>query len=464
MTSNAMNLPFALAVTPTDALPHQPGDRRVWGQLPAGADAWALADIIARHAGQVIVLGSNASDLDRLQREYRVFAEPEGPPRWLPDWEILPYDNFSPHQDIISDRISTLYELSQSAATTKRVRTPVFAALSTVMHRFMPVDYVAQWTIRLAVGDQLNPDLFRQRLHNAGYQHASTVTEHGEFTLRGGLIDIFPMGADAPLRLELFDDEIESIRIFDPESQRTRRPVERFELLPGREFPLTDEGVARFREAFRADFDVDPRRCPMYQDITSGLTPAGIEYYLDLFFDQLASFFDYLPSDTLLVTQGDLNAEIEHFIKDVHERYENRRHDISRPILTPERIYLRPEELNKRLNDFPRLHLSPASAAQTEGANKGAIDCEFGTPNAWPIDHRATKPLQAITQMLAETQRRVLFCADTQGRRESLLDLLNDEGIRPTTFGSVADFINSESALGITVAPLATGWVRPARV
>ncbi len=439
----------------TGELPAQPGDRRTWGQLPPSADAWALAHLIQRHSGQVVIIGEQAADLERLQRECSVFLAPQRPLRWLPDWEILPYDLFSPHQDIISDRISTLYELNLSGK--KAVTpTPVFATLSTVLHRFIPTDYVAQWTIKLAVGDPLNPDQFRDRLHHAGYQHASTVTDHGEFTLRGGLIDVFPMGSDAPLRLELFDDEIESIRLFDPETQRTRKPVEKFELLPGREFPFTDDGIARFREAFRADFDVDPRQCPLYQDISNGIAPAGIEYYLDLFFDQLSSFFDYLPDNTLIVTLGDLQAEAEHFLHDVSSRYENRRHDVTRPILPPHRIYLRTDEVMQRLKGFPRIRLQ---ADDVSGA--GTTNADTRPPANFPIDHRANRPMQAVTAMLAETDYRVLFCADTQGRRESLLDLLNDAGIRPEVVDRVEDFVHGDQTLAITVAPLSNGIELP---
>ncbi len=432
-----------------DTLPTQAGDRRRWGNLPASADAWALAHIIEQHPGQVVVIGDHASELERLQQECAVFIQRNRPLRWLPDWEILPYDNFSPHQDIISDRISALYELSHKG---KSARTPVFATLSTLMHRFVPQDYVTRWTVKLAVGDRLEPEAFRDRLSHAGYQHASTVTEHGEYTLRGGLIDVFPMGADAPLRLELFDDEIESIRLFDPETQRTRKPVDRFELLPGREFPLTDAGIARFREAFRAEFDVDPRHCPLYQDISSGLAPAGIEYYLDLFFDELSTFFDYLPDDTLIVSSGDLQAEAEHFLRDVEERYENRRHDRTRPLLPPNRIYLRVDDIMQRLKGFARIQL----AADTASGN-GSANATFTAPRPYPIDHRANKSLQAVSDLLASTQRRVLFCADTRGRRESLLDLLKDARIHPEVLDQVDDFIHGDQALAITVAPLSNG-------
>ncbi|WP_240753900.1 transcription-repair coupling factor [Natronospirillum operosum] len=442
-----------LAPLPAPELPTRAGDRRHLGNLPPGADGWALAGLIQNHPGQVVVIGGNTTELERLQRDTRIFLDRDQPEaRWLPDWEILPYDTFSPHQDIISDRISILYELQQAAATPA----PVFATLSTVLHRFVPTDYVQRWTLRLQVGDRLDLGTFSHRLQEAGYEHASTVTDHGQYTLRGGLVDIFPMGADAPLRIELFDDNIESIRLFDPDTQRTRRPVERFELLPGREFPLTDAGIARFRETFRAEFDVDPRQCPLYQDISDGLAPAGIEYYLDLFFEQLHAFFDYLPDNTLLVFQGDLQEEARHFLADVAQRYENRRHDISRPLLPPHRIYLREDELFAQFKRFPQIHLSTAPAS-----GSGAVNADFAIPQPYPIDHRAARPLQAVQAMLDSTDARVLFCAETPGRRESLLDLLNDTGIRPVQLDSVHDFLAGQQHLAITVAPLSQGIEHP---
>ncbi|MCH8552888.1 MAG: transcription-repair coupling factor [Natronospirillum sp.] len=453
MTSQQQTAPAdAQPLTPTE-LPRQSGDKRRWGNLPAGADAWAVAALMRRHEGQVVVIGSSTTELERLQQETALFMGSGLPAsRWLPDWEILPYDTFSPHQDIISDRLSTLYELQQAG---KRPA-PVFATLSTLLHRFVPKEYVQRWTLRLSVGDTLDIKTFSHRLQEAGYQHASTVTEHGEYTLRGGLVDIFPMGSEAPLRIELFDDDIESIRLFDPDTQRTKKPVERFELLPGREFPLTDEGIAHFRAAFRAEFDADPRQCPLYQDISDGLAPAGIEFYLDLFFDQLHAFFDYLPDNTLLVFQGDLQQEAEHFLADVAQRYENRRHDITRPLLPPHRIYLRADELFGHLKRFPQVQLS---AEPVEGS--GAINSAFAATRTYPIDHRAPRPLQAVQAMLDSTDARVLFCAETPGRRESLLDLLNDAGIRPAQLDSLHDFLTGTQRLAITVAPLSQGIEHP---
>ncbi|MFY0663320.1 MAG: transcription-repair coupling factor [Natronospirillum sp.] len=434
------------------SLPEQASDRRHWGPLPASADAWALAQIIANHPGQVLVLGTEASDLQRLMQESQLFL-PVGSAanHWLPDWEMLPYDNFSPHQDIISDRISTLYRLQQGQTQ------PIFTTLASALHRLPPREYVHRTALMVSVGDRLDLDALRQQLTNAGYQAVSTVAEHGEFTLRGGLIDVFPMGAEAPLRLELFDDEIESIRVFDPESQRTRKPIERFELLPGREFPLDDAGIAHFRAAFREMFDVDTRRCPLYQDMSNGLTPAGIEFYLALFFTQLSTLFEYLPANTLVVTVGNMVAEADHFLTDVKARYENRRHDVTRPVLAPELIYLRADEAFAALKNFPQVALT---TQKVDGA--GALDLGFVPTENYLVDHRAAEPMQAVEAMLMETSRRVLFCADSQGRRESILELLHGIRVKAPVFDRITDFIDSDAPVGITVAPLAKGIEHPA--
>lgn len=438
-------------------LPTAPGDRRHWGNLPASADALVLAHIIATHPGQVLVLGSDASDLQRLHNEVRLFMSPiAAQPAWFPDWEMLPYDNFSPHQDIISDRIATLYRLLNNAS--RPSVPPIFTPLASAMHRLPPKVYIEGSAFMVAVGDRLDVEALRHRLTGAGYQAVSTVAEHGEFTLRGGLVDLYPMGADAPLRVELFDDEVESIRVFDPDTQRTLRPIEHFELLPGREFPTDDAGIAHFRSAFREHFEVDTRRCDLYQDMSNGLLPAGIEFYLPLFFNELNTLFDYLPANTLIVTCGDLTNDTSHFLTDVAQRYENRRHDTTRPVLAPEHIYLRQDELFGQLKQFPHIRLS---AHASEGAGHRAFD--FALPQRYLVDHRATSPMLAVEAMLMETEARVLFCADSQGRRESLLDLLSTIRVTPALFSRIDDFLAAKDPIGIVVAPLANGIEWPAK-
>ncbi len=459
-----------LSANPADILPGppplQPGDRRRWGRLPPGADAWTLAGLCQAHAAQcsdkgltpgpVVVIGAGTSDLERLQQEYQVFSPDHRSGEWLPDWETLPYDNFSPHQDIVSERLRLLSDLATGASGL--AATPLFVPLTTLIHRVLPRDYLAQRSFRVALGDRINLAQLRARLTDVGYVAASTVTEHGEFAVRGGLIDLFPMGAATPLRIELFDDEVESIRLFDPETQRTEQSVDRFSLLPAREFPLNDDGIAQFREAFRARFNTDPRHCSVYQDVSAGLAPAGIEYYLPLFFGELPTLFDYLPDHSLILVVGDVREEMQHLRSDIEQRYENRRHDLSRPVLPPNDLYLGADELDRALKQYPRIEFYPG-----EASGAGALNARFSQPRSMPIDHRSQQPLRAVTRFLSERQagERVLFCAETRGRRENLLDLLNDHGIRPDLFEDWPEFAAADAPVGLAVAPLSQGVVLP---
>lgn len=445
-----------------DTPPVRAGDRRQWGHMLPGTDAWVLHQLVAQRQqagsrGPVVVLGADTSALERLEREYHVFAPISAGGNWLPDWETLPYDTFSPHQDIVSDRLRLLAGLQQSGMQT--TGPAIFVPLPALLHRVVPPEFVAQRVFRIATGDLLAMDALRDRLAMVGYISASTVTEHGEFSVRGGLVDLFPMGADEPVRIELFDNQVESIRIFDPETQRTRRTVDRFELLPAREFPLDQAGIGHFREAFRARFDVNPRQSTLYQDVSNGLAPAGIEYYLPLFFDRLNTLFDYLPTDSLLVVLGDLDAAATSLRTDIEQRYENRRHDLSRPVLSPNEIYLRLDEIYQGLARFPRIEFVADPVAGSGAANAGVA-----RPAELPVDHRAQSPLKLIREFLArqaEDKQRVLFCAESQGRRESLLDLLNDHGIRPELHQSLHTFLAGDAPLGLTLAPLSAGIVLP---
>ena len=427
-------------------LPAGAGFRSVWGNLPPSADSWALANVIGRSTHPVLVICTSTSELERLQREAALFLPEQPVLNDLPDWEVLPYDTFSPHQDIISGRLRALYDLQTPNPP------PLLCSINTLLQRLPPPEFIQQRSLRLAAGDTLDPTAFMRQLTAAGYQTVSTVEQHGEVALRGGIVDVFPMGAEAPLRIELFDDQIDTIRVFDPETQRTRNIITDFELLPGREFPLDDAATGQFREAFRAEFDVDPRQCPIYQDISSGLTPAGIEFYLALFFAQLSTLFDHLPEHTLVVLQEGCLDRAEQFLTDVAHRYDNRRHDTTRPILAPQRIYLRLEELREQLNRFSQLTLSPAPSNHRHAKN-----AQFLPPPECAIDHRAAKPLAALEHLLAEHNGRVLLCADSSGRRENLIDLLRDAQIRPSVFNSIGEFWHSDAALGITIAPLSNG-------
>lgn len=365
----------------------------------------------------------------------------------FPDWEILPYDTFSPHQDIISDRLATLYRLPQMGSGI------VIVPVSTLMHRLPPSDYVAGNALILNEGQQFDIDIQRRLLEQAGYHCVDTVYEHGEFAVRGSLMDIFPMGSSLPYRIDLFDDEIESLRTFDPETQRTVDKVETIHLLPAREFPMHKAGLSGFMQNWHEQFQVDPSLVPIYQDISAGIAPAGIEYYLPLFFDNnCASLFDYLPENSQAFIQGDIQAPVDSFWREVSNRYESRRGDLTRPILQPRQILLDIDEFNGALKSMPRAIFSNETLPEAQGNHNFATQ----VPPTLPVDGKAEQPMAALESYLMEYSGRVLFCAESGGRREALLELLKGIRLSPPTFQSWQEFLQSDKSIGITVAP----WIR----
>ncbi len=427
-------------------LPSSPGDHRRWSSLPGSALSLALAGIASRHRGPVVVVTASTEEADAIRRELGFFCPQDGslPLFALPDWETLPYDNFSAHQDIVSDRLSTLSSLPQ-------LRKGILVLpVSSLMHRLCPRSYVLGNSLQLQVGGEFEPETMRRRLQSAGYQCVDSVHEHGEFAVRGAIMDIYPMGAEHPYRIDLFDSEIESLRLFDPETQRSLQKVDSIQLLPGKEYPMNEAGISLFRSNFRNHFDVDLRQCSVYQDISQGLHSAGIEYYLPLFFDAPETLFDYLPRDTLVVRTGDLQASGLRFWNDIKSRYEDRRHDRQRPILPPAELFLSPDEAFALLRQYPSVDVqSPAQADKT-------LTVDVAAPPA--IGPSQQSPLQALERILKEhASHRVLFCAESAGRRESLLELLKSIGVQPAPVDSWTGFLKAAQRLCITVAPLDQG-------
>lgn len=427
-------------------LPSTPGDHRRWAALPGSSLSLALAGIAARHRGPVIVVTANTEEADAIRRELGFFCPgPDSIPLFsLPDWETLPYDNFSAHQDIVSDRLSTLSNLPSLK------RGILIVPLNSLMHRLCPKEYVLGNSLMLKVGGRFEPDEMRKTLLSAGYQCVDSVHEHGEFAVRGAIMDIYPMGSDEPYRIDLFDDEIESLRIFDPETQRSLHKVESIHLLPGKEYPMNDAGISLFRSNFRNRFDADLRQCSVYQDISQGLHSAGIEYYLPLFFDSVQTLFDYLPPGTLVVRTGDLETSGLRFWNDIKARYEDRSHDRQRPILKPGELFLSPDEAFSLLRDFPTVEV-----AYRDSAGK-AIEVDVSRPPEISIG--SNTPLQALESVIRDNKNsRILFCAESAGRRESLLELLKTISISPGHVDSWQGFLASANPYCITVAPLDQG-------
>jgi len=417
-----------------------------WGNLPGAALSLAIAEAASNAKRFTLLLTADSQSAERLQEELAFFA-PQLAVLHFPDWETLPYDIFSPHQDIVSQRIAALYQLPELSHGV------LVVPITTALHRLAPKRFLLGSSLVLDVGQKLDVEQMRLRLEAAGYRCVDTVYEHGEFAVRGALIDLFPMGSPLPYRIDLFDDEIETLRTFDPENQRSIDKVESIRLLPAREFPLKKEAVTGFRARFRERFDVDFRRCPIYQDLSSGITPAGIEYYLPLFYEETATLFDYLPEDSQVFSLPGIEQAAEQFWSDVRNRYEERRVDPERPLLPPAELFMPVEDC------FARLKLWPRVVASQQDVEPG-IGRERFTAQALPelaIEAKASEPLGKLRRFLDEYAGRVLFTAESAGRREVLLELLARLKLRPQEVEGWEEFLASQERLAITIAPLDEG-------
>ncbi|NYT62267.1 transcription-repair coupling factor [Alcaligenaceae bacterium] len=419
----------------------KPGLRHAQPIPPGSGDAWVLADLARVSRQTLVVLCAEPLAAQRLAEEILLFA-PELRVRQLPDWETLPYDSFSPHQDLISERLRTLHALMQENVDILTV--PV----TTALYRLAPPEFMAAYTFSFTQGDKLDEEGLRRQLTLANYTHVTQVTAPGEFCVRGGLIDLFPMGSVLPYRLDLFDDEIESIRSFDIDTQRSLYPVKEVQLLPGREFPMDETSRTQFRARFRELFEGDPSRALPYKDIGNGIAFAGIEYYLPLFFTHTATLFDYLPELSFTVTLGDINQAIQRFAHDTHSRYQFLKSDRERPVLPPEQLFLNEEDLFRHLKSFARLAL----------INEGPHPDFQAVPDV-AVARRAEDPVAGLRALLAKNNGRVALCADSAGRRETLLQMLEEFGIKPD-FASetLQDFLVSESRFALVIAPLSNGF------
>lgn len=404
---------------PLPALPRTPGQQRDWRE-PAGSSLALLLSEAARTRDGVLVAVTEDNRAARTLEEDLAFFAGELPVLHFPDWETLPYDLFAPHPQLVSQRIDTLYRLP---ATRKGV---LVVSVATLMQRLAPRSHIAGSGLSVARGERVDLATEQRRLEACGYRNVPQVGEHGEFAVRGALLDIFPMGASEPYRIELFDDAVESIRAFDPETQRSLHQTDSVKLLPAREFPLTDEAMRAFRDRLRERFPIDVRRCPLYQDMKQGVTPGGIEYYLPLFFEHTETLFDYLGDDALFVLARDSLGAAEQFWKQAEARYDQRAHDIERPILPPMELYLPPQSLRERLNKVLRVDLvgsTDARAADT--GTTPAPDFSAGGAAAGGFPARLRDWLDAHPDC------RLLIAADSAGRREALLEQLAGAELRP---------------------------------
>ncbi len=435
---------------PLPALPRT-GERARWGGLAPGADALALATLSRAHPATLVVITATGAGAERLREELCFFLDLD-PQRAqalrLPDWETLPYDRFSPHQDLVSERLLALSRLARAEPVL------LIVPVATLMQRLAPIAHVSAAALALAPGQHMRIGQLRETLQDAGYRLVDNVYEHGEFAVRGSIVDLFPMGQDSPVRVEFFDSEIETLRTFDPESQRSLSPIEQLALLPAREHPFDAAAIEGFRRRWHARFDNDHRACPDYQDVAHGIAPGGIEYFLPLFFDTCATLFDYLPPESLVCIEEGVRTEIDRTWQSVEERYRSLAGDLSRPLLEPAEIYLRPDEVFSELKSFARIDFGPTPPPERAGAH------DFHTHEAPRSGEQHARDAVARIAALAQApgyQRR-LFCAETTGRREVLDELLVRAGINAPVVASWSEFATGEVPLALTVAPLAESF------
>ena len=437
---------------PAPPLPRS-GQLRAWWRAPASptALAWYIARAADVHDGPLLVIARDNHGANQIESDLRTLlgSASDLPVVAFPDWETLPYDAFNPHPDIISQRLAALHQLP-----TLR-RGIVVVPVQTVLQQLAPLKYIIGGSFDLKVGQRLDLDAEKRRLEAAAYRNVPQVMDPGDFAVRGGLLDVFPMGADAPLRIEMLDEDIDSIRAFDPESQRSLDKVDAVRMLPGREVPLDELSVSRVLATLRERFDVDTRRSALYQDLKSGLAPAGVEYYLPLFFDQTATLFDYLQPNALPVIANGVGEAAASFWAQTQNRYEQRRHDVERPLLAPTELYLSPEALNARLNTLPRV--------EVWGADHARID------EATPLGDQPLPPLpvaardapagEALKSFIGHYPGRVLIAADSPGRREALLEVLQAAELKPPVVSDLPTFLaDAATRFAITVAPLEDGF------
>lgn len=427
-------------------IPTQPNDHKILGNVLPGADALAISEIAEQNQNLTVVVTPDTRSAVRLSR---VLSELSSQNVCLfPDWETLPYDTFSPHQEIISSRLSALFHLQNA-------KKGIFLLpISTLMQRLCPPQYLQHNVLLIKKGDRLVIDKMCLQLEAAGYRAVEQVLEHGEYAVRGSLLDLFPMGSAVPFRLDFFDDEIDSIRTFDVDTQRTLDEINSINLLPAHEFPTDDKGIEFFRAQFRETFG-EIRRDPehIYQQISKGTLISGIEYWQPLFFAEMATLFDYLPEQTLFVDMENNQTQGERFYQDVKQRYEQRKVDPMRPLLSPEKLWLNVDEVNRRLKSYPRITFKAEKVRSSVRQKNLPV---AALPEV-TIQSQQKEPLGQLRQFIEHFKGNVLFSVETEGRRETLLDLLSPLKLKPKQIQSLEQIENEKFSL--LVSSLEQGFI-----
>ncbi|AGI33548.1 TPA: transcription-repair coupling factor [Mannheimia haemolytica] len=421
-------------------------DHQTLGNLVGHSDTLAISQAARAFYGLTVVVTPDTRTALRLEKALPQFAGL--PVQLFPDWETLPYDNFSPHQDIISARLSALFELQQGRQQI------LLLPINTLMQKVCPPNYLANNVLLIKKGDRFSIQKLRLQLENAGYRAVEQVLEYGEYAVRGSILDLFPMGAEEPFRLDFFDDEIDSIRTFDVDNQRTKTEIAEINLLPAHEFPTDSNGIEHFRAKFREKFG-EIRREPehIYQQVSKGILNAGIEYWQPLFFEEMASLFDYFPAQTLFITFADIQQKAEQFHQDTQNRYESHRVDPMRPLLPPSDLWFAIDEVNRWLKGYPRLTIT------SEKIRKSAAKMNANVANLpdIAIQSSAKEPFSAFQQFRQKFDGNILFSVESEGRRETLLDLLAPLGVKPKQVNSLDEAQGLPFSL--IISPLDQGFV-----
>jgi transcription-repair coupling factor (superfamily II helicase) len=440
----------SVLLTQNVPIPDQ-GQNLGWGRLIGASAALAMAEFARNSDRCLFILAEDARHADQLEAEIRFFAGDDFDVLHFVEWETLPWDGFSPHQDIISQRLSVLSKMP------KLSRGVVIASAQALLQRLPPVDYVAARSMSLETGQSLQRDGFVDSLVSSGYYRVPQVSEHGEFAVRGSLIDVFAMGSSEPIRIDFFDDDIESLRRFSAETQLSGEVIESISLLPAREIPLDADDIKKFREHYRERFEGQPGRSRVYRDISDGIAHGGIEYYLPLFFDESASLFNYLSEDCVVVVPDAIESILETAWQEIGERFELCSLDPERPVLSPTETFHEVDSIRVHLKGSARIRYSAQSLAD----NKRNLNLPTRLPPALKIEARFEDPASALTQFVEGFDGRVLFTSESAGRREQLFDLLSGRGLTLSRVDRWADFIAQGERIGVAIAPLENGVLLP---
>jgi transcription-repair coupling factor (superfamily II helicase) len=420
-------------------VPHKIKQPIFWSGLQGCADSLAIATAIKNESRLFVVLTPDSQTALRLEHELSFFLQDEYSILHFPDWEVLPYDVFSPLPEIVSERLKALAKLPEVTLGA------LVLSVATLMHRLAPREHILANSFAINIGSQFNLDLNRIKLEAVGYQCVSQVVQHAEFAVRGAIVDLFPMGSKYPFRIELFDEEVESIRTFDPETQLSIEKVDGIQLFPAREFPFTDEAIKHFRQSFREEFPDNHQNNTLYQDVSKGITPSGIEAYLPLFVDKTESLFDYLPATTAFVLPETLEQATQHFIEEIDERFQQRKYDLERPLLAPEKLYIQADEFIQHIAQFRRIYLAAKTAEEAWQAESLSLPVVS-------IDQRLREPASRLKAFVANSDSKVLFVAETAGHREALIDKLRGYKISVKQVDNWGQFVQGNDSPCIVVA------------